>query len=93
MYAYQPRSIWALGKLLEREALGQTARLERFAARLLYIIAAGRHIDTDQTEDFRPQTEAAFENPFEKKRQRRQPETAEEIKQYVLCLLEGKEWI
>jgi len=84
--------LWALGHLLEREALGQGPRYERFMAKMMYIVAGGKHIDMDATDDFSVQVDAAYENPFKKQLQKRQPETAEEIKQYVLCLLEGKEW-
>lgn len=71
---------------------GQTARFERFMSRMMFILAAGQHIDPERTEDFSSQVEAAYKNPFEVVQTKRQPHTAEEIKQYILCKLEGKEW-
>lgn len=73
--------------------LGQTARFERFISRMMFILASGQHIDPDKTEDFSGQVEAAYKNPFEVMQTKRQPKTTEEIKQYILCRLEGEEWI
>lgn len=72
--------------------MGLQARYEMFMARMMYVIASGKHIDDSVTDDFRSQIDAVYKNPFEKKNRKRQPQTAEEIKQYVLCFLEGKEW-
>ena len=78
-------------RLLEWEETNQTAQFERFMASLMRVVAAGQHIDPDVSPRFSGIMEEAKRNPFEKRK--RQPETAEEIKQYVLCRLEGKEWI
>lgn len=82
MYALRPRSIRSLQAILERETLGQRARFERFAAEMLYIIAAGKRIDTERTERFSAQLDQVYKNPFE--RRRAQPQTAAEIKAYIL---------
>ena len=52
-------------------------------AELMYVIAAGRRIDTAQTERFGKQIEDLYKSPF------KHPETAEEIKQRILKRLEG----
>lgn len=57
-------------------------------ARLMYVIAAGKHIDEDRTEGFMEQVKEVYANPFEKKRRKTNDMSAEEIKQYVLDLLE-----
>lgn len=72
--------------LLEHEALGQTARFERFVARLLFTIAAGEHIDKDRSEQFSAQVDAVYANPF---KEAEKEMTAEEIKGYVVHKLEG----
>lgn len=56
------------------------------------MIAAGQKIDADRAERFGAQVDKLYVNPFEKRTKKRQPYTAKEIKEYVLCLLEGKEW-
>ena len=76
---------------MEREALGHTARFERFIAKMMYVMAQGAHIDPNVVEGFSADIEAVYKNPFIK--QKKQPQTAAEIKEYVVCLLEGKEWI
>ena len=58
-------------------------------ARMMFVLAGGKHIDTDATEGFNVQVDAVYENPFVKKK--KQPMTAEEIKQYVLSLLGWRE--
>ena len=58
-------------------------------ARMMFIIAGGKRIDTDATDGFETQTEAVYANPFEKKKQ--QPMTAAEIKAHVLKLLGWEE--
>ena len=82
MYAYKPKSLWSLSKLIDREILGQQARYERFMANMLFILASGKHIDMDQSPDFKYQVDEAFKNPFVERKQA--PQTAEEIKQYIL---------
>jgi len=60
---------------------GQTARFERFAANMLYVLAKGHRIDQEQVEPFGVQLDEIYRNPF------RKPEkemTAEEIKKHVL---------
>lgn len=76
----------SLTLLVERTANGQTARFERFAADMLYNIATGGHIDTNKVERFGRQLEEVYRNPFERKVQG--PQTAAEIKQYLLDKLE-----
>lgn len=78
-------------RMLEWEETNQTAQFERFMASLTRTIAAGQHIDPEASPRFSDLMDERRRNPFEKRK--RQPETAEEIKQYVLCRLEGKEWI
>ena len=63
--------------------MSQQARFERFAASMLYAIAAGSKIDTDKTEPFSRQVNDLYRNPFEEKQQKKQPETAAEIKAYI----------
>lgn len=70
----------------------QRARFERFAADMLYIIAAGSRIDPDRTERFGKQVEDVFRNPFVK--QVKKPETAAEIKEYMIKKIEETlQWI
>lgn len=76
----------ALARLLEREALSQHSRYERFMAQMVYVLAGGKKIDMDVVQGFSGQIEEIYENPFKKKPQ---PMTAEEIKNHVLRLLEG----
>ena len=73
----------ALYRLLEHNAMSQHARFERFAASMLYAIAAGVKIDTDKTEPFSHMVNDLYKNPFEEK-QKKQPTTAAEIKAHVL---------
>ena len=86
VYAYRPKTIRSLTFLIEREALGLSARFERFAANMLYWIAAGRKIDVTQSERFSVQMDEIYENPFKRKKQ--EPQTAAEIKQYLMDKLE-----
>lgn len=67
--------------LLQHNALGQTARFERFAADMLWFIAAGRNIDMDKTPKFRDQVERVYSSRY-----RTEPKqmTAAEIKQHIL---------
>ena len=76
----------ALTMLLEHDVLGQRGRFERFAAEMLYIMAAGAHIDTNRVERFGVQLDEIYRNPFEKKEQ---PMTAAEIKRYIIKRLVG----
>lgn len=68
---------------MQREALGQRARFERFAANMLYTIASGRNIDTDRVETFGAQLDEVYSNPFGKKKEKG-PQTAAEVKDYIL---------
>ena len=82
VYAYNPISLRSLARLLAHMAYGQTARFERFAASMLYAIAAGRKIDTAKSEPFSKQVEEIFRNPF---RQRPAgPQTRKEIEEYII---------
>lgn len=72
--------------LLEHDVIGQRARFERFAAEMLYMIAAGARIDTNRVDRFGIQLDEIYRNPFEKKEQ---PMTAEEIKRYIIKRLVG----
>ena len=67
---------------MEHEALGQRARFERYAAEMLYIIAAGEHIDTKKAERFGAQVDKVYANPFVKRK--KEPETAAEIKAHLI---------
>lgn len=67
--------------MLQHSALGQTARFERFAAEMLFYMASGRRIDPDRAERFSVQVDAIYANPFVPVK--KQPQTAEEIKQYI----------
>lgn len=79
----------SLARLLEYSSCGQQARFERFMAQMMYVLAAGKHIDADRTEGFMEQVHEIYANPFEKKRRKDTNNmSAEEIKQYVLNLLE-----
>lgn len=78
-------------RLLEWEETNQTAQFERFVASLTRTMAAGQHVDPDVSPRFSELMEETRRNPFEKRK--KQPQTAEEIKQYVICGLEGREWI
>lgn len=66
---------------MEREALCQRARFERYAADMLYAIAAGIRIDTDKTERFRAMVDKVYQDPFRKAKKK--PETAAEITDYI----------
>lgn len=74
-------TLTSLGDLLEHETMGQRARFERFAADMLYTIAAGAKVDTNRVTRFGVQLEEVYRNPFRKKA----PElkTAAEIIQHV----------
>lgn len=72
----------ALSALVEHEALGQRARFERYAASMLYAIAAGIKIDTDRVERFGAQVDKVYANPFVTKKQ--EPRTAAEIKAHLI---------
>lgn len=54
-------------------------------ARMMYILAAGDHIDKDRTSGFSEDVEEAYRNPFEEKKKEKL-ETAAEIKQHVIDL-------
>ena len=69
---------------MEHEAFGQRARFERYAANLMYIIAAGQKLDTDRAEKFIEQVDDVYRNPFERKKK---PKTAAEIKEHILGLI------
>ena len=72
--------------------MGQRARFERYAADMLYLIATGQRADPELLERFGAQVDEVYRNPF--KRQRRQPQTAAEIREYIIMRLEGgKAWI
>lgn len=71
----------ALADLVDHEANGQQARFERFMADMIFFLAGGQHIDTERTARFGEQLDKLYENPFEKKKQ---PQTAAEIKAYIL---------
>lgn len=64
--------------------MNQQARFERFAASMMYALAAGIRIDTDKTEPFSRQVNELYKNPFEEKKQKNQPETAAEIRAHIL---------
>ena len=68
--------------MLQHDAFSQTARFERFAANLLYTIAAGKQIDPDKAERFGTQVDEVYKNPFTYHEE--QPMTAAEIKQHLL---------
>lgn len=66
--------------------MGPEARWRRFTADLLHILAAGQHIDPERTPKYGEILNEIYHNPFEKKLP--QPETAEEIKAYIVGRLE-----
>ena len=86
MYRFCPLSIRSRGAILEHEALGQTARFERYVADLLYVLACGGHIDSKQAQRFGDVVDRVYHSPFE---ENRGPQTAAEIKQYILQILEA----
>lgn len=47
----------------------------------MFFVAGGEHIDTERTKRFGAQLDVIYANPFEKKTQ---PQTTEEIKEYML---------
>lgn len=55
-------------------------------ARMMYILAAGDHIDKDRVSGFSEEIEEAYKNPFEETARNREPQTAAEIKQHVIDL-------
>lgn len=65
---------------------GQTARFERYAANLLYLIAAGRKIEQGELEPFGKQLDEIYRNPFKKMESEM---TAEEIRLSVVRKLTG----
>lgn len=66
--------------------LGQTARFERFAADMLYTIAAKRSFDADAVEMFGKQVDEVWKNPFKEKI----PElTTEEIVEGIIGKLQA----
>ena len=73
----------SLARLLQHNVLGQTARFERFAAGLLFKLAAGQKIDPEKSEPFSAQVETIYSNPFEEQK-KAEPMTAAEIKSYLL---------
>lgn len=85
VYAFKPLSLRSLSRLLEHQVYGQTARWERFMANVAYVIATGAKLDTKRAEPFSNQIDDIFRNPFEEKK--KQPQTAQEIVDYVLGLL------
>ena len=59
---------------------------------MLYMIAAGTKIDMNRSERFSKQIDDIYRNPFVK--EKKQPHTAEEIKQHILHKIEeAREWI
>ena len=82
----------ALEDLLMHEALGPRARFERYAADMLYMIAAGIKIDTKRSEKFSKQIDEIYRDPFvivQKK-----PETKEDIVDYIYRKVEeARQWI
>ena len=62
------------------------ARWQRYTADLLFVIASGQKINPDRTQRFREILKEVYKNPFEKTA--RQPESAEEIKTYIVGRLE-----
>ena len=73
--------------MLQHEALGPEARFRRYAADLLFVIASGKNIDADRTPRFTEILKEIYQDPFEKKVKK--PETAEEIKAYIVGKLEA----
>ena len=71
----------ALEDLLIHEALGPRARFERYAADMLFEIAAGIKIDAKRSERFSKQIEKIYRNPFVIVQ--KQPETKDEIVDYI----------
>ena len=79
-------SVRALGAILTHDAAGREARWQRYTAELLFHIASGKHIDPDRTQRFGEILEDVYRNPFE--RAVKKPESAEEIKTYIVGKLE-----
>ena len=74
------------------EALGPRARFERYAADMLYMIAAGIKIDTKRSEKFSKQIDEIYRNPFVKVEKK--PETKEDIVDYIYRKVEeARQWI
>ena len=71
--------------MIQHDVAGHTARFERFAADLLYIIASGKHIDDLRTRKFGEQIEELYRNPFAKKNRLN---SADDVKKYILHRLE-----
>ena len=67
---------------MQHEMLGPRARFERYAADMLYWIAAGKHIDPDRSPRFSDLIDDVYRNPFKKKKTEKM--TAEDIKQHLL---------
>ena len=73
--------------------LGQTARFQRYAAELLYVIAADRKIDPDRMPRFAEQVDEIYKNPFGETAKTKKM-SADEIKQHIWNKLEeAKQWI
>lgn len=67
------------------EAYGPRARFERFAADMLYAIAAKGSIDTDRTKRFGELLEDVYRNPFDKEKAAPAKNmSASEIKDYLV---------
>ena len=66
---------------MEHEAFGLTARFQRYAAEMLFMIASGKKLDAERSTTFSEIVDKVYRNPFEKKI--KTPQTAEEIKAYV----------
>jgi len=83
----------ALADLVAHEALGQRARFERYAADMLFMIAAGQKIDTNRTDRFSKKVGEIYRNPFVAVQKK--PETKAEIVDYIYQKVEEarQEWI
>ncbi len=68
---------------MEHHANGREAQFDRFVANLLYVIASGKRIDDTRTPKFGKILEDLYENPFTKKKRKKQPKTSAEIKNYI----------
>lgn len=82
----------ALEDLLIHEALGPRARFERFAADMLFEIAAGIKIDAKRSERFSKQIDEIYRNPFVPVK--KSPKTKDEIVNYIYQKVEeARQWI
>ena len=66
MYAYRPLSLTALVRIMSHTVNGPEARFQRYAARMLWVMASGQHIDPKQSRTFADELEEVYKNPFEK---------------------------